>query len=153
MKGARVTRRGIVSLVNIRIGSVVVTVVCLVSGCGMGAKIRHMPQLLTLKEYSDEGARKTLDVERQDRLFSELLASIREETFEGYTTARQVERRFGPPVFVRMTEREGAEVEEWLYRQACAFKDTDKVYLYVDREGKILDWVFEPGPDGLTDER
>ncbi len=127
---------------------VVVCVLCPVScaffaGCGFVKKMQHLPQLLTLKRHSEEQAEISQEVVEQNQRFDRLAASIKDGSFEKYTGAVDVRRDFGSPVFSRVVERDSRPVEEWLYRYATEFKDTDKVYLYFDFKGALLDSVYE----------
>jgi len=127
---------------------IVVYVLCFVlcvffSGCSFVKKMQHLPQLLTLKRYSQEQSDLSEEVKKQNQQFDALLASISGGGFKEYKTAVRVRREFGSPVFSRVTERDARPVEEWLYRYATKYKDTDKVYLYFDFQGNLLDWVHE----------
>lgn len=127
---------------------VLVFVLCPVScffftGCGFFKKMQHLPQLLTLKKYSEEQTEISQEVIEQNQRFDRLVASIKDGSFGKYTGAVDVRRNFGSPVFARVVERDRRPVEEWLYRYATEYKDTDKVYLYFDFKGVLLDSVYE----------
>lgn len=113
------------------------------SGCGFVKKVQHLPQLLTIKRYSDEKTEISQEVIEQNQRFDRLAASIKDGSFKKYAAAANVRRDFGSPVFARVVERDGRPVEEWLYRYATEYKDTDKVYLYFDFKGALLDSVYE----------
>lgn len=112
-------------------------------GCGFVKKVQHLPQLLTLKRYSDEKTEISQEVIEQNQRFDRLAAGIKNGSFKKYAAAAAVRRDFGSPVFARVVERDGRPVEEWLYRYAAGYKDTDKVYLYFDFKGALLDSVYE----------
>jgi len=128
-----------------------VSIVCclflmfLLSGCSTAKKIQHLPQLLTIKHYADSKAQIEKDVEKQDRLFDELIQEIGNDPFR-YETADQIEERFGSPIFKRQKESHGKMLVEWLYRYQKVF-DGDKVYMYFDEQGKLvnLEYVKQKG--------
>ncbi len=125
-----------------------VCVGCLVScvffaGCGFVKKVQHLPQLLTLKRYSQEQTKISEEVQKQNQKFDALAVSISEEGFKKYKNAAQIRMDFGKPVFARVAEHNGRPVEEWLYRHATEFKNTDKIYLYFDFDGNLLEWDQE----------
>lgn len=99
-----------------------------------------MPQLLTMKGYADGQGRIARDVEREDRLFDELVHEIIEDRFQ-YKKAGKIEKRFGSPIFKRPAMYQGRELEEWLYRYAKDFEG-NKVYMYFDEQGKLVDFEY-----------
>ena len=115
---------------------VLVCLCVLTSGCSMVKKIQHMSQLLTLKHYSEEQEAIAQDVDEQNRLFEELLQEIKTGKFV-YQSLREIEQRFGPPVFIRPSEYQGQPAEQRLYRRSRDFSGR-KVYMYFDGEGKLI---------------
>jgi hypothetical protein len=107
----------------------------LLSGCSTVKKVQHLPQLLTLKDYSDSQERLSEEVGKSDNLFNEMVEEIESGNF-AYQTSRQIERRFGEPVFKREREYQGRTCEQWLYRHAKDFSG-DKVYVYFD-DGQLI---------------
>ncbi len=112
----------------------------LCSGCSTVKKIQHMSPLLTLKNYSDEQDKIASYVERQDKLFDELVAAIKAGSFVE-KKAKEIRARFGDPVFTRPMDYQGVAREQWLYRYAKA-GTSDKVYLYFDSDGNLADVVY-----------
>ena len=127
----------------------------LFSGCSFVKKVQHMPQLLTLKRYSESQDKIAKEMEEQNRLFDEMAAEIEQGTFS-YQTARQVRRRFKDPVFRREAEYHGQMLEQWLYRHGKDFSG-DKVYFYFDGKGNLAgrDYVKETTEeqDGCVQDR
>lgn len=102
-----------------------------------------MPQLLTLKGYSDSQDRIKKDVEQQNKMFDELVQEIQDGEFD-YETAEQVFKRFGDPVYRREAEYEGQTLEQWLYRYAKDFSG-DKVYIYFNGTGQLVNFEYVKG--------
>jgi hypothetical protein len=119
-------------------------VVCL-SGCSTAKKIQHLPQLLTLKSYSDSQGSIKKEAEQADKMFDEIVVEIEAGQFD-YQTAVEVQKRFGEPVFKREAEYQGQMCEQWLYRKAKDFSGEDgKVYMYFDNEGQLVNFEYVKG--------
>jgi len=114
----------------------------LFSGCSTVKKIQHMGPLLTLKSYSDEQEKISSYVEHQDQLFDELVAAVKAGTFVEKTD-KEIRAHFGDPVFSRPAEYQGQTHQQWLYRYAKD-RQGDKVYLYFDSDGSLLDFMYVP---------
>ena len=110
------------------------------SGCSPVKKIQHLSQLLMLKNYVESQGEIGKAVKQQDALFDEMRSEIEEGSFR-YLDQRQILQRFGDPVFKRATEYQGKSAMQWLYRYAKDF-DGDKVYLYFDDGGKMIDFEY-----------
>ena len=110
------------------------------SGC---AKIRHMQELLTLKSYSDNQEIQHRYVKEQDRKFEELLKVVKGSQLEKFSNQKTFIRKFGNPIFIKEVEKDGRQLEQWLYRYAKRYFDSEKVYVYFDRSRKLIDWRYE----------
>ncbi len=111
------------------------------SGC---AKLSHLQQLLTLKAYSQDKDRQAAYIEAQDQRFEELLKVVKTDALNQYPDQESFLENFGDPVFVKDVVREGRSYRLWLYRYAKRFFDSDKVYLYFDKNEKLHHWKHEP---------
>lgn len=115
-----------------------------ISGC---AKIAHMQELLTLKAYSDEGAAQERYIEKQDKKFEQLLVAVRENAIIPGIGKKSFFKKYGEPVYVREMVCDGASCDQWLYRYAVRPFDSDKVYVYFSKGGKLLSWQYVPRED------
>ncbi len=112
-----------------------------VVGC---AKLEHLDQLLTLKDLSEEGDRQDRYVENQDHKFELLLEAVQSNALSQDTHQKKILQKFGDPIYREEITRDGQGVEKWLYRYTKEFFDSEKVYLYFDREGKLINWEYLP---------
>ena len=108
----------------------------LLSGC---SKVRHLDQLLTLKDLADEQTRLGHLVEEQDRNFDRMLEEAEAGTLDQYNTKAEFRKEFGVPVFTRIVQGEEEELEIWLYRYAIEYFGAAKVYLTFDPEDYLVE--------------
>jgi hypothetical protein len=111
------------------------------SGC---AKVQHLPQLLTLKSYSDHGEAADSFVNAANALFEKLKTDIIEQRLYPKTSASQILKTYGQPVHKELVERDGSQFEQWLYRHPTEAFKTDKVYLLFDSAGFLANWEVLP---------
>ncbi len=118
------------------------------SGC---AKLAHLEQLLTLKAVSDNRDYQAQYVEEQNKKFEALLAAVKNNSLlENYPHKKMIVKNFGEPVFSREVEHKGQSLELWLYRYATQYFGSEKVYLYFDETGKLLDFGHFIPPENQT---
>jgi len=123
----------------------IVIFVIVLSFCGC-AKLRHLPRLLIIKGYSENKDAQAEFVKEQNANFEKISSSIEEGTIGQYKTWEEIQRTFGEPIFSRIQEIDGEEVEVWLYRKGKDFSPEEKAYLHFDSEGNLLEWerIFSP---------
>ena len=100
-------------------------------GC---AKMAHMQELLTLKALSDNQAQQAKYVEREDKKFTELLEAVKNNQLHQYPNQKSVLKAFGEPILRR---KKADNTEQWLYRYSARLSNSEKVYIYFDREGML----------------
>jgi len=57
---------------------------------------------------------------------------------------KDVVKKFGEPIYVKDVSKDGKEMKAWLYRYATRYFNSEKVYLYFDLEGKLLESEHVP---------
>ena len=119
--------------------SILVISVILLCGC---AKVEHLDQLLTLKSLSDNQAQQTKLVESRDKKFGKLLEAIKSNRLSEYPDKKSVFNTFGEPIFIKKTVKDEKPIEKWLYRCAVKMTGSEKVYLYFDDAGKLVDSLY-----------
>jgi hypothetical protein len=119
-----------------------------ITGC---AKLSHLEQLLTLKGLSDEQARFNKLVEEQDKKFELLVETIHTDDMSRYPNEKSILKKFGDPIYTKNTVRDGRELTFWLYRYATQYFGSEKVYLYFDPTGNLVEWEHLTKP-GLTEQ-
>ena len=117
----------------------------LLCGC---SKVRHLDQLLTLKDLANEQTQLGQYVEGQDRNFELMLEEIKAGTLELYSNKRKIQRAFGDPVYARNVVEDDQELESWLYRYATQYFGAEKVYLYFDLDGNLVKSEYIEGTNG-----
>ena len=117
------------------------------SGC---AKARHLDQLLTLKNLADEQDQMKEYVQEQDQNFERMLEEARAGTLDQYSNKRKIQRTFGDPVYVRNVTKDDQELESWLYRYATKYFGAEKIYLYFDFDGNLVESEYKEGTDGKS---
>ncbi len=109
------------------------------SGC---AKLEHLDELLTLKDMSEEDDAQRAYVKAQDIKFEALVSEVQAGTLKKGLSQKEAVKSFGDPIVKRAIVRNGQDVEWWVRRYAMRFWDSDKVYLYFDKDKKLTDWEF-----------
>ena len=117
----------------------------LLCGC---SKVRHLDQLLTLKDLANEQTQLGQYVEGQDRNFELMLEEVKAGTLELYSNKRKIQRAFGDPVYTRNVVEDDQELESWLYRYATQYFGAEKVYLYFDLDGNLVKSEYIEGTNG-----
>ena len=121
-----------------------VLIVMLVISCGC-TKVKHLPQLLTLKAYSGEQESIENYVHTQDDLFAQMLADINSGDIKLFTTKEEFLGRYGDPIYEKEEQHDGVFVRKLLYRNQKEFFGSEKVYLYFDEQGRLLNLEYIPG--------
>jgi len=115
----------------------IVLFVFVFSGC---AKLRHLPQLLTLKAYAKNKEEQEAYVLVQKKQFEKLLEVVNSGRLEDYQTKDQFVEAFGEPIVAHSKTRNGIVYDMWMYRFAGSVRAAEKIYLYFDEEGQLQDW-------------
>ena len=114
-------------------------VIFFLTGC---AKLAHLQELLTLKNYSEEKDRQNKYIEKREQQFDALCRSVKDGTITQRRDRQGVRREFGDPIYIKKTvPREG---EVWLYRYPAQWLGSAKVYLNFAETGVLESWRYEP---------
>lgn len=119
------------------------------TGC---AKLAHLQELLTLKAYSDEGTAQGQYIKAQDAKFEKMLLAVQDGSLNEYTKGSRFRAAFGDPVYIRPVTKDGAPCDEWLYRYAREYFDSEKIYIYFTSGGQLLRWEYVPAPTKETND-
>jgi len=111
------------------------------SGC---AKLAHIRELITLKNYSDEQASIDAYVQDQDEKFGFLVEEIKSGLVSSRTTEQSFRDAFGDPAIAREEVKEGVPYKVLVYRRVKDFFGGEKVYLYFDQQGVLRDLKYLP---------
>ncbi len=113
----------------------------LLAGC---AKLAHVTELLTLQDLSVDQDKQDLYIKKQNENFSRLLAAIRTNanSLVQLKNKRNIEKNFGKPLYSKTVVRDGQPREKWLYCYPTEVLKSDRVYIYFDKKGRILEWKY-----------
>ena len=115
--------------------------VFVLAGCAHG----RWERLMTLKSLGSEQKDIHAYIEEQDTKFEALLTAVRGDALKKYAGSEAIKALYGEPIYVKRVDRQGGVQKEWLYRYATQFFDSEKVYLYFDREDSLVDWIIKGG--------
>ena len=127
-------------------------VLCLFFLAGF-AKLAHLDELLTLQDFSNEQGAQAKYVQEQNAKFDALLVAVKNGTVESYASRDGFRNGFGEPVIKRQVDQDGRPLEMWIYRYPAKVNGAQKVYLYFDDQGKLVEWkhIAPPIPKEVTD--
>ena len=110
------------------------------TGC---AKLAHIKELLTLDSLSKNKALQAETVRIMDKSFDKLREAVKYHQVKDYSDQTSFIRIFGGPVYMEKVKRNGEVLDQWLYRYAVD-PETDKVYIYWDKNRTLVDYTYVP---------
>ena len=119
----------------------VVLVIILFAGC---SKLAHLSQLLTLKSYSEEQADLDKYVDTQYKNFDLMIKAFKSKEIYKLKNKDAFLEKFGDPIFSRVDIVNGKQEDILLYRKPKAFFNSDKMYIYFDKNGNLLNIQYVP---------
>ena len=108
-------------------------------GC---AEAEHLDQLLVMKAAGDNQSLQVKAVHLQNNNFKSLLKTINENHLKDYPDKKSILKKFGEPAYEKIVKDGDVLKEKWLYRRAKDFFGAEKVYLYFDDKGNLLDYKY-----------
>jgi len=85
-------------------------------------------------------------VENYDQKFKELFVVAHSRTLSGYPNKKSFRNYFGEPIVIdKVKYLDGRWVTLWIYRPAVKFFDSDKVYLYFEDDGSLINYGSHQG--------
>ena len=115
-------------------------IVIYLEGC---SSLRYTEQLLVLKRLSDSQRNINNYLGEQEKFFEKLLADIKKEKIELGTSKDDFLTNYGKPVLIRKDFKKSMG-EVFLYRYPTKYFNSDKVYVYFDRFGKLVNLEHYP---------
>ena len=100
----------------------------------------HLDEALTLRSFSAQKDEQHQYVRDADARFDQLLAAVQSGDIKKYNTKKDIVRAFGEPVLTRDIVIDGLPSTYCLYRYAIASKARQRVYLYFDNKGLLVNW-------------
>lgn len=137
-------------LTNILILSAAVVVSSI--GCG---KVKHIPRLLVLKSYGENGEEKDFLVEEANAKFEQLSSDISDGSIKEGQTFLEVKETYGEPIKCDIVHEEGVQLSQCLYRFPTRFFKDDKAYLFFNQGESLVKWnliEYKPNNKESSDE-
>ena len=124
-------------------------VVFISAGC---AKVKNLPQLLTLKGMMESGIATDAYVDEKERQFELLVTNFKENDLQGFSRAKDIIREYGEPIMIKDVLWRSVNLEQWLYRRPVKYSKTDRIYLYFDLDGNLVDKEYQEYVEPPEDE-
>ena len=118
----------------------------LLTGC---AKLAHLQELLTLKDYSDDHDQQEVYIKNHDASFERLLVAVKNNSFNQFPDQKSFLKTIGKPILIKKVVLNGESMERWLYRYTRKSFDSPKVYLYFDQFQKLRQWEYFPRDENV----
>ncbi len=115
----------------------------LVLGYGCST-VTNMDKLLQVNALAENQAGQQKIVEQQNKKFEALLKVVKNNQLAQYSDKRSILKAFGEPIFMQTTKDGEIVTEKWMYRYSEKIMGSEKVYLYFDASGKLIDFKHVP---------
>ena len=123
-------------------------IIFLALGLSSCTAIKHLDELLTLKELGDEQSKMDAFVDQKNLNFEKVLQDARSKSLDAYQNQKQFLEEYGQPVLSRNIELEGQNVQQWIYRYETEFFNSDKIYVYFDKNKNLVRWELKEATHG-----
>lgn len=110
--------------------------------CGCSV-LNHMDQLMIMGDYARDKNVQNKVVDNIKVNYDALVTAIHSGKIKNYPDQTSILTNFGEPIEKRVINVQGQDQDRWLYREAIPQKAKDKVYLYFDRQGKLITYSQE----------
>ena len=121
--------------------------VFLSAGCMQLKMLPHLDQAMTLQALSKDGDAQHKFVVETDRNFDAFQEAMRSGAIKKYKTSTQITKAFGLPITAKVVEKDGKLLHRWLYRYALQKTGPQKIYIYFNADGQLMDWEYiDPQP-------
>lgn len=105
-----------------------------------GCAIQHAEEIRRLQKLARESVAQSRDVRRSNEHFKALLEVVVQDQMHKYNHQKDFLDHFGPPVFTKEVKGQDKAQELWLYRYYEQMWGSEKVYLYFDQAGFLVQW-------------
>jgi len=103
----------------------------------------NLQELMMLGQYSREKDAQNRLVKSTNDHYDALTKAIAQGKMVNYKKEASLENTFGPPI-LKKDLSDGSS--QWLYRYAIYRTARNKVYVYFNRDGKLIKWEKIPCP-------
>jgi hypothetical protein len=78
-------------------------------------------------------------IEKQDQEFKQLLNDFSSGKLEKGTSKDKVIQAYGEPILIKEIKNDSSTNQEWMYRHPAQFFGSEKVFLYFNSKGELVD--------------
>ena len=110
------------------------------SGCTL---IRYSDQIGTLRAIDENMRNIAEDISAQEAYVDKLIKDVKNNRLVKGLSRKAVIDKYGKPVIVKQADN-GTFGQVFLYRHPVNYFTCDKVYLYFDVSGRLLNWKYNP---------
>jgi hypothetical protein len=106
--------------------------------------IKYKDELLTLKRLGADQAKQEQFLIQQEKKFQLLLSDIKKGVLKKSFSRREILSRYGEPISMKKIENDFNISEQFVYRHPEQFFGSEKVYLFFDKNSKLIKWLYQP---------
>ena len=103
-----------------------------------------MDELLALKSVADSQAQMDQYAQHQEKLFQKLLAAVQQKRLKPSTSKASIIFSYGEPISSKYLDELQAK-EMMMYRHPLELLGSEKVFLYLDKNKRLIKWEYEAG--------
>jgi uncharacterized protein YehS (DUF1456 family) len=112
-----------------------------ITGC---AAMSNLDELLTLKSVADSQKDIEIYLKKQEDGFKKLLDDVKNERLKQGLTKKYIMETYAEPILTKETTQDNAVREILLYRHPTQYFNSDRIYLYLDKNFRLLKWQLKP---------
>ncbi len=112
-------------------------VLIFVSGCSTISALNR------LQDLSVERDEQQILVKEQEKKFEQLLKDFSSGKIEKGNSKDKIIEKYGEPITIKDVKTDSFFSEELMYRHPAQFFGSEKIYLYFDKDGKLLESRIE----------
>lgn len=113
------------------------------NGCSL---LRHYEQLMVLKNVGDSQREIESYLKTQAERFYQLRKDLHQGTLKIGLSKEELLTRYGEPVLSKKVEGNPQIQQIFIYRHPTNYFTSDKIYLYFDKNNKLVSFEYEPAP-------
>lgn len=104
----------------------------------------NLDELLTLKSVADSQKDIEIYLKKQEDGFKKLLDDVKNERLKQGLTKKYIMETYAEPILTKETTQDNAVREILLYRHPTQYFNSDRIYLYLDKNFRLLKWQLKP---------
>lgn len=113
------------------------------NGCSL---LQHYEQLMALKRIGDSQREIELYLKAQEEGFYKLKQDLKTKKLKIGVPQEEILARYGEPVLSKEVKDKPQIQQVFLYRHPTNYFTSDKIYLYFDKNRKLVSFEYKPAP-------